>query len=241
MTMTIGYFTDCEDCENYENEDECLGCVHYDDWTDNFTPISQDKKAEQAKAHKQEFLSQISKDGISILPNPKFMDRLTLAWKFVPKVEQLNGKLFCVYCTKNYLMACDTFKAAKIDCIVPNDLIGKHVVWDDDEKRLYVRKVDHVSPLSDGQFQAVFDKTVGREIKGIKSLIPFSDVQPDGVRDKWNDVRLNGSIRLNRECVSDIFDAIPDNEEIVVIYKGNRDRVKIKARGIEAIILPIRE
>jgi len=239
--MTIGYFTDCEDCENYENEDECLGCVHYDDWVDNFIPISREKKAERSKKERQEFLSQIPKEIITIGLTPEFMNQLSLAWKFATKIEQLNSKLFCVYCTKDHLMACDTFKAAKIDCDAPAELVGKHIVWDVDENRLYVRPNDYVTPLSDGQFQAVFDKAAGREIRGIKSSIPFSDVNPDGEKDRWNDIRLNNSIRLNREYVSDVFDAIHDDEEIVVIYKGNHDLVKIKAMGIEAIILPIRE
>ena len=239
--MTIGYFTDCEDCENYEDEDECLGCVHYDDWVDNFTPISLDKKAERTKKERQEFISQIPKEVVSMELTPEFINKLSLAWKFATKIEQLNAKLFCVYCTEKHLMACNTFEAAKIDCTVPDELVGTHIVWDADENRIYVRNEDHVSPLSDGQFQAVFDKTIGYEIRGNKCSMSFSDVHPDMEKDKWNDVRLNGSIRLNREYVNAVFDEIPDDEEITIIYKGDRDPIKIKAIGIEVIILPIRE
>ena len=239
--MTIGYFTDCEDCENYENEDECLGCVHYDDWVDKFVPISSGKKAERANEQKREFLSKMMKDEVFMNLTPEFADRLKLAWKFVPKVEKENDKFYCVYCIKGYLMSVDGFRMAKIEAECPDELIGKHIVWDDLENKIYSRPADHVTPLSDGRGQELLNKAIGYEIKGIKSEIPFSDVNPGGERDKWHDIRLCGLIRLNREYVSDVLETIPDDEEIIVSYKCKEDPIRIKALGIDALILPIRE
>lgn len=74
-------FTDCEDCENYEDTDECLGCVYYDDWVDNFVPISPEKKA--AVANEKRANALIPKEEVSAEPSLEFMEKFKTAWKFV--------------------------------------------------------------------------------------------------------------------------------------------------------------
>ncbi|OLN29938.1 hypothetical protein [Desulfosporosinus metallidurans] len=234
-------FTDCEECEHYEDEDECLGCFHSDDWVDNFVPITPEKKEDRAKEQKRKFIASITKEEISIVPSPEFMDRLKLAWKFATKVEHENDKLFCVYCGKDYLMASDTYRLAKIEADCLEEFVGKHIVWDDVEHKLYVRPADHVSPLSDGQAQEVLDNAKGYEIKGLKSTMPFKDIPLDGIDKSETHVRLNYAVRLNKSYVNDVLDAIPDDEEIIIIHGGKLEAIRIKALGIDAVILPVRE
>ena len=235
---------DCEECDNYEDVDTCYDCEHNPNLFCRFEDIDPVKKAERAARHKKQFIASVPKAEVFITPTPEFMKKLKLAWKFAMKAEREGEKLFCVYCGKGYLLATDTFRMARIDADCPKEIIGKHIILDDVEDKLYSKPDDHTSVLSNGQAQVIIDNVIGWEIKGLKSTMPFEDCQVE--RSKWtkedhSHVSFNNVCKLNKAYVEDVLDAIPDDEEITIVYKGKEDAIRIKALGIDALILPIRE
>ena len=232
---------DCEKCDNYEDYGACISCMHSPNLEDNFESSSPEKKVERVKEHRAKFITSIPKEEVSIEPTPEFMERLKLAWKFTPTVESENERHYCVYCGKNYLMSTDQYRMARIDADCPKEFIDRHLVWDDLENKLYIRAAKYETVLSNGQAQELLDKSEGWKITGIKSSIPFKDIQPsegDDVKD--GKVTLCNIVRLKKFYVNDVLEIIPDDELITVTYKGMVDAIRIKALGIDALILPIR-
>ena len=237
--MTIGYFTDCEDCENYENEDECLGCVHYDDWVDKFVPISSGKKAERANEQKREFLSKMMKDEVFINLTPEFADRLKLAWKFVPKVEKENDKFYCVYCDQEGLTASDTHRLIRVEADCPKELLNRHLIWDEIEGKAYLRPTGFQSALSNGRAQELLNEPKRYEVRFRKGNIPFKDIE-NNLHPNEEQLIIDGIVKFKKSYIDDALACIPDDEEITVKYGGKIDNAVIYAKGFKYLVMPIR-
>ena len=231
---------DCEECIHFEDEDECLGCVHYDEWFDKFVQITPAQKLERANERKRLFHAHIPKEEVPIILSPEFMERLNIAWKFVPPVEKENFKLYCVYCGQGYLMSSDAFRLIKVYADCPQEFIGRHLLLDDIENNVYLLPPNFSSLFSNGSGQSIIDEATSLAvITGLKSEIPIEEVSGDKLRE--NDIRIKGVCRLNKLYLNDVLDLIPDDEIFQLFYRGATDAIRIKAQGIDALVLPVRE
>lgn len=231
---------DCEECVYFENEDECLGCVHYDEWFDKFVQITPAQKLERANERKRSFNARIIKEEVLLGLTGEFMKRLKVAWKFVPPVERENFKLYCVYCGQGYLMSSDAFRLIKVYADCPQEFIGRHLLLDDIENNVYLLPSNFSSPFLNGSAQSIIDEAASTAvISCLKSEISLEEVTGDKKRE--NDVRIKGVCRLNKSYLNDVLDLIPDDEVFQLYYRGAIDAIRIKAKCIDALVLPVRE
>ena len=242
--MYFGDDVDCEECANYKDWSTCEDCIHNEDHYDHFIQANPEILAKMAEDQKRRFLDSIKKEEISIDPNPIFMEKLSQAWRFVPKIEREHKQLFCAYCGQDregYLMATDGYRLVKINVDHHEQFVGKHLILDDIENKIYALPIDFSSPLSNGSAQGLLDKIDGARIKFFKDTVPFKEMIPgDGVEKEDPQILIGNIVRIKKRYIDEILDCIPDFDEITLTYGGKVDSVGIDSQVFKALIMPIR-
>lgn len=231
---------DCEECANYNDWGTCDGCIHNEDHMDLFVQANPEILAEMAKKQTSEFIARIPKEEVSIELSPEFIDRFKLAWKFSMKAEKEVDKFFCVYCDQDSLSASDTHRLIKIEADIPPEFVNRHLILDENENRVYLRRSDFQSALSNGQAQELLNTPKRYEVKVFKDSAPFKDVEQVKGSEEDPQVIIDGIVKFKKSYIYEALDCIPDEEEITVKYGGKLDNVLIYLKGFQYAVMPIR-
>ncbi|EHQ88249.1 hypothetical protein [Desulfosporosinus youngiae] len=244
----------CEECKNYEDISGvyCAGCIHSDYLINNYEPASPElmakREAKREAMLRKQFLDLIPKDEVVFELKTEFKEAFEKAWTFVPDYSLERFQFFFVSCFDSFIMATDTHRLIKIWTSVPNELIGKDVIFDKDEGKFFIRRkignqaIDCAPVFDNGQVQEFLDQAErGEVIKNYKACLPIEDGKKQEDEETPIYVLFNKNIAINKVWVEELLAMFTDLEEITVHFKGPLDAVKFSnSDDIEALILPMR-
>jgi len=246
------YEVDCVKCAYYKDDTVCMECIHNPFYEDYFMPATPEMVEKLRQENIRNFISEIPKDEVTTNIPAEFLEGVKKVWRFVPDPEEKNYKFYFVYCGNDALMASDTKRIIKLYMDVPSEFVGKYVLWDGHENKLYTRKntnctlMDCADVFENGTAQRLFDEARnGEKLITTKADIPIWEKESEFVEPRVvlyeRRVVLNERVVINKSYLDDILDLIPEGQNINITIRGQHDAVRFDTDGFEALVMPIRE
>lgn len=124
---------DCEKCAKKNakfnpDRENCDDCIHnYADLSDLYEEISEEEIKEREELELREFKELLKGEKLEIVLDDEFKRSFALAHNFTSRDYSHPG-FWGVYCGEGFLMATDRWAIAKIQAVVPESFVGKHLI-----------------------------------------------------------------------------------------------------------------